>query len=85
MCMPYPFHGTRGGEGRETNLNQSREEYFPTCTNLYHDRCKRLGLYVFSFLWERDQDQLYDEMVESDIHAIFIKVAAMGNTTLSDM
>ncbi|RKP13393.1 hypothetical protein BJ684DRAFT_22804 [Piptocephalis cylindrospora] len=40
--------------------------------------CKRLGMYSLAFLWERDQHQLYEEMVESDIGAIFIKIAAMG-------
>ncbi|EEB09344.1 endoribonuclease [Schizosaccharomyces japonicus yFS275] len=40
--------------------------------------CQRLGLVSLSFLWNRDQRELLEEMVQSELHAILIKVAAIG-------
>ncbi|KAL5276565.1 DPH6 family protein [Megaselia abdita] len=40
--------------------------------------CSRLNLTPLAFLWERDQSELLNEMIESDIDAILIKVAALG-------
>jgi diphthine-ammonia ligase len=40
--------------------------------------CDRLGLQMLAFLWERDQEQLLQEMIDYKIEAILIKVAAMG-------
>lgn len=42
--------------------------------------CERLKLKPLAFLWERDQSELLNEMVESGIDAILIKVAALGLT-----
>lgn len=42
------------------------------------DICNRLGLTCLSYLWERDQDELMQEMCESGLKAILIKVAAIG-------
>lgn len=41
-------------------------------------RCNRLGLISLSYLWRRDQDELLDEMIQSSVNAILIKVAALG-------
>lgn len=40
--------------------------------------CCRLGLQPLAFLWQRDQDALLSEMVSAGLHAILIKVAAVG-------
>ena len=40
--------------------------------------CVRLGLVSLAYLWRRDQEELLLEMVEAGVHAILIKVAAMG-------
>ncbi|KAF8773606.1 diphthine--ammonia ligase-like [Argiope bruennichi] len=40
--------------------------------------CERLGLQVLAYLWHRDQDELLQEMIDNKIHAIIIKVAALG-------
>ncbi|KAJ1963363.1 hypothetical protein H4R35_007257, partial [Dimargaris xerosporica] len=39
--------------------------------------CKRLGLTMLPYLWERDQKTLLKEMVDEGIHCILIKVAAI--------
>lgn len=31
-----------------------------------------------SYLWRRDQDELLNEMIQSSVNAILIKVAALG-------
>lgn len=40
--------------------------------------CERLSLKPLAFLWERDQSELLNEMIENDVEAILIKVAALG-------
>ncbi|KAJ3299867.1 ATP binding domain 4 [Borealophlyctis nickersoniae] len=40
--------------------------------------CLRLGLTSLAYLWRRDQKHLMEEMIESGLHAVIIKVAAMG-------
>ncbi|XP_054259773.1 uncharacterized protein LOC128984473 isoform X2 [Macrosteles quadrilineatus] len=40
--------------------------------------CSRLGLVALAYLWRRDQAQLLQEMVDCNINAIIIKVAALG-------
>nr|XP_057947394.1 diphthine--ammonia ligase [Doryrhamphus excisus] len=40
--------------------------------------CLRLGLQPLAYLWRRDQESLLSEMLSSDLHAIVIKVAAVG-------
>ncbi|KAM9787957.1 diphthine--ammonia ligase isoform 3-T5 [Syngnathus typhle] len=40
--------------------------------------CLRLGLQSLAYLWRRDQESLLSEMISSDVHAILIKVAALG-------
>lgn len=42
--------------------------------------CKRLNLTCLSFLWMRDQSQLLNEMIESGLHSVVIKVACQGLT-----
>jgi len=41
-------------------------------------RCDRLGLVPLAYLWKRDQDILLQEMIDSGMNAILIKVAALG-------
>lgn len=43
--------------------------------------CARIGLKPLCYLWERDQQELYDDMIQDGIEAIIIKVAAAGLTT----
>ncbi|XP_057364617.1 uncharacterized protein LOC130685341 [Daphnia carinata] len=40
--------------------------------------CSRLGLVSLSYLWQRDQEELLEEMIKSGMNAILIKVAALG-------
>ncbi|KAM3871079.1 diphthine--ammonia ligase [Diretmus argenteus] len=54
--------------------------------------CLRLGLQPLAYLWRHDQESLLSEMISSDLHAILIKVAAVGldpekhlGKTLADM
>lgn len=41
-------------------------------------RCRRLGLTALCYLWQRDQDQLLEEMINNGMEAILIKVAGIG-------
>jgi diphthine-ammonia ligase len=41
-------------------------------------RCSRLGLVALAYLWRRDQGELLQEMIDNNIDAIIIKVAALG-------
>lgn len=40
--------------------------------------CRRLNIQMLCYLWERDQHELLRDMIDGGIHAIIIKVAAMG-------
>ncbi|XP_014239939.1 diphthine--ammonia ligase [Cimex lectularius] len=40
--------------------------------------CARLGLVTLAYLWRRDQGELLQEMINTHIDAIVIKVAALG-------
>ena len=40
--------------------------------------CNRLGLESLAYLWERNQQELLDEMISMGTEAILIKVATMG-------
>ncbi|CAI5500618.1 unnamed protein product [Closterium sp. Naga37s-1] len=40
--------------------------------------CSRLGLTPLAYLWQRPQKALLDDMIAAGIHAILIKVAALG-------
>lgn len=40
--------------------------------------CARLGLVALAYLWRRDQGELLQEMIDCQIEAIVIKVAALG-------
>ena len=40
--------------------------------------CQRLDLVSLAYLWRRDQAELLDEMIESKMESIIIKVASLG-------
>lgn len=40
--------------------------------------CERLGLASLAYLWERDQKQLLQEMIDRGMHVVLIKVASYG-------
>uniref|UniRef100_A0A2M4AJ88 Diphthine--ammonia ligase n=1 Tax=Anopheles triannulatus TaxID=58253 RepID=A0A2M4AJ88_9DIPT len=40
--------------------------------------CARLNLISLAYLWRRDQTELLQEMIDCQVHAIIIKVAALG-------
>ncbi|KAG8866931.1 hypothetical protein FRC20_007153 [Serendipita sp. 405] len=40
--------------------------------------CRRLGLTALSYLWQRDQADLLQEMIDANVNAILIKVAGIG-------
>jgi len=43
--------------------------------------CNRIGLKALCYLWQRDQLELYDDMLQDGIDAIIIKVASAGLTS----
>ena len=40
--------------------------------------CARLGLVSLGYLWRREQQELLREMIGAGVHAVLIKVAALG-------
>lgn len=40
--------------------------------------CQRLGLIPLAYLWKRDQSELLNEMIQSGLESILIKVASVG-------
>ena len=40
--------------------------------------CARLNLVSLSYMWHQPQNKLYHAMLDADIKAVLIKVAAMG-------
>lgn len=46
--------------------------------NRVENICSRLNMTSLAFLWERNQSELLNEMIESKIDAILIKVACQG-------
>lgn len=40
--------------------------------------CSRLGIVALAYLWRRDQEELLQEMIDCNIKAIIVKVAALG-------
>lgn len=42
------------------------------------DVCARLGLTVLSYLWQRDRKVLLDEIIDSGVVAVLVKVAGAG-------
>ncbi|KAF5289904.1 hypothetical protein FQR65_LT11715 [Abscondita terminalis] len=46
--------------------------------NRVENVCSRLNLVALAYLWRRDQHELLQEMIKSEIDAIIIKVAALG-------
>ena len=46
--------------------------------NRVENICDRLGMTSLAYLWERNQPDLLQEMINSGIHAILIKVACLG-------
>lgn len=45
-----------------------------------HYSCSRIGLTPLAYLWQRDQAELLNEMIEAGMEAILIKVAGIGLT-----
>ncbi|CEG45936.1 Predicted ATPase (PP-loop superfamily) [Plasmopara halstedii] len=46
--------------------------------NRVENVCSRVGLTSLSYLWRRDQTELLQEMIDSKIEAILIKIASIG-------
>ncbi|GJJ72211.1 diphthine-ammonia ligase [Entomortierella parvispora] len=40
--------------------------------------CARLGLVALAYLWQRDQEELLQEMATAGVNAVLVKIAAMG-------
>lgn len=48
-------------------------------SNLCDDnRCSRLGLVALSYLWQRNQEELLNEMAQAGVNAVLVKIAAIG-------
>lgn len=46
-------------------------------------RCHRLGLTSLAYLWRRDQEELLKEMIDSQLTAVLIKVASLGENDIN--
>eukprot|EP01080_Neovahlkampfia_damariscottae_P007136 gene7136-11449_t len=46
--------------------------------NRVENVCARLNLISFTYLWQKDQSELLNEMVENGMDSILVKVASMG-------
>jgi len=44
----------------------------------FNSRCRRLGLTILAYLWQREQDELLQEMIDAGLVAVIIKVAGIG-------
>ena len=44
------------------------------------DVCARLGLASLSYLWQRQQDELLQEMATAGVHAVLVKVCRLRST-----
>ncbi|KAK5822883.1 meiotically up-regulated gene 71 protein [Linnemannia elongata] len=40
--------------------------------------CSRLGLVALSYLWQRNQEELLNEMAQAGVNAVLVKIAALG-------
>ena len=40
--------------------------------------CQRLGLTPLAYLWQRDQSDLLQEMIQAGMESILVKVACLG-------
>ncbi|KAG0056816.1 hypothetical protein BGZ90_005463 [Linnemannia elongata] len=40
--------------------------------------CSRLGLVALSYLWQRNQEELLNEMAQAGVNAVLVKIAAIG-------
>lgn len=58
--------------------SSSSSSYFTLFTLFSCFRCSRLGLVSLAYLWRRDQGELLQEMIDSGVEAVVIKVAALG-------
>jgi len=52
----------------------------PRTVCLFNSRCRRLGLTVLAYLWQREQHELLQEMIDAGLVAVIIKVAGIGLT-----
>ena len=46
--------------------------------NRVENVCSRLNLISLTYLWQKDQTELLNEMVENEMNAILVKTASMG-------
>lgn len=51
---------------------------FPINCNILLNSCHRLQLTSLTYLWQQDQQELLERMIQNQVHAIIIKVAAIG-------
>ncbi|ETI50709.1 hypothetical protein L917_05528 [Phytophthora nicotianae] len=87
------YHESAAGDEVEDlfRLLQKVKEQFPdvqgVCTgaifssyqrNRVENVCTRLGLTSLGYLWRREQTELLQEMIDSDMDAILVKVASIG-------
>lgn len=47
-------------------------------SNRVQNVCDRLGIHMLAYLWQREQKQLLDDMIQDGVDAVLIKVAAIG-------
>ncbi|KAG2781362.1 hypothetical protein PC129_g3558 [Phytophthora cactorum] len=87
------YHESAAGDEVEDlfRLLQKVKQQFPdvqgVCTgaifstyqrNRVENVCTRLGLTSLGYLWRREQTELLQEMIDSDVEAILVKVASIG-------
>ncbi|KAE9042805.1 hypothetical protein PR003_g3608 [Phytophthora rubi] len=87
------YHESAAGDEVENlfRLLQKVKQQFPgvqgVCTgaifssyqrNRVENVCTRLGLTSLGYLWRREQTELLQEMIDSEVEAILVKVASIG-------
>ena len=65
----------------ESAWNTCRSHSVPPRTRCsFCFRCRRLSLTVLAYLWQREQDELLQEMIDAGLVAVIMKVAGIGLT-----
>lgn len=72
-CNPVQL-SARARRARVSDIQAGRQ----VCPTDLLDSCSRLGLTPIAFLWERNQEELLQEMVKAGMNSVLVKVAGAG-------
>ena len=75
----FPYRVKKDSDFVKFFENETELKYLLRLSHLFlFSRYSRLGLVSLSYLWRRDQAELFDEMIDAKVEAILIKVATLG-------